>query len=71
MHVDSNQEESILIYPYFNDTLITLINGDPDLSVAGRKNILYRVGEAIQELHGKNWIHTGVLCNPLTSSAER
>jgi len=59
MHRDSNQEEGILIYPYFKDTLLALIKNDPDLSLAGRKKILRCVGEAIQELHSKNWIHIG------------
>ncbi|KAK5651308.1 hypothetical protein OQA88_12603 [Cercophora sp. LCS_1] len=61
MHLDSNREEDILIYPYFKDTLLALIKGDAaDLSLAGRKKILRCVGEAIQELHSKNWIHIDV-----------
>jgi serine/threonine protein kinase len=59
MHLDSNQEEGILIYPFFKDTLLALIKKDPDLSVAGRKKILRCVGEAIQEFHSKSWIHLG------------
>ena len=59
MHTDSEQEEGILIYPYFSDTLLALIKKDPDLSHAGRKKILRCVGEAIQEFHSENWIHIG------------
>jgi tRNA A-37 threonylcarbamoyl transferase component Bud32 len=59
MHIDENQEESVLVYPYFRDTLLTLIREDQDLPLAERKKILRRVGEAIQELHSNNWIHGG------------
>ncbi|KAK3385633.1 kinase-like domain-containing protein [Podospora didyma] len=57
---DDNQDEGILIYPYFKDTLLALIKKEPDLSLAGRKKILRCVGEAIQEFHSKNWIQIGV-----------
>lgn len=67
MHVDSNQEEGILIYPYFTDTLLALIKEDADLSITGRKEILYCVGEAIREFHDKSWIHTGTLYKPFNS----
>ncbi|AEO62063.1 hypothetical protein MYCTH_2312992 [Thermothelomyces thermophilus ATCC 42464] len=60
IHVDSNQEEGILFYPYFRDTLLSLIQRDPDFPVIERKKILRRVGEALQELHNKNWIHIDV-----------
>lgn len=59
MHVDCNQEEGILFYPYFRDTLLALIQQDADLHLGERKKILRCVGEAIQELHGKDWIHIG------------
>lgn len=36
-----------------------MIKEDPDLSFAGRKKILRSVGEAIQELHDRNWVHIG------------
>jgi tRNA A-37 threonylcarbamoyl transferase component Bud32 len=61
MHIDCNQEEDILVYPYFRSTLLALIQEDPDFPPAERKKILQRVGEAIQELHGKDWIHIGTL----------
>jgi tRNA A-37 threonylcarbamoyl transferase component Bud32 len=61
MHIDCNQEEGILVYPYFDDTLLTLIQEDSEFPVAERKKILRRTGEAIQELHGKDWIHIGTL----------
>lgn len=61
MHIDCNQEEGILVYPYFRSTLLALIQKDPDFPLAERKKILRQVGEAIQELHSKDWIHTGTL----------
>jgi len=60
MHVDCNQEEGVLVYNYFKDTLLGLIQKDPELPFAERKKILRRVGEAIQELHRKDWIHIGM-----------
>ena len=59
MHVDCNQEEGILVYPYFRCTLLALIQDDPEFPVPERKKILRRTGEAIQELHAKDWIHIG------------
>jgi serine/threonine protein kinase len=61
MHIDCNEEDSILIYPYFRSNLLALIQEDPDFPPAERKQILRRIGEGIQELHGKNWIHIGTL----------
>jgi serine/threonine protein kinase len=61
MHIDCNQEDGILVYPYFRTTLLALVQEDPDFPPAERKKILRRTGEGIQELHGKNWIHIGTL----------
>ncbi|KAI1826799.1 kinase-like domain-containing protein [Xylaria intraflava] len=60
LHVDCNHEQCVLVYPYFKTTLLTLIQEDPDFPPAERKRILQRVGEAIQELHSKDWIHIDV-----------
>ncbi|KAE9971491.1 hypothetical protein BLS_003901 [Venturia inaequalis] len=65
MPVDCNQEHGILIYPYFKSTLLALILEDPDFPMSERKKILRFAGEAIQELHSKDWIHIGTpLYNP-------
>jgi hypothetical protein len=61
MHIDYNQEESILVYPYFRCTLLALMKEDPDIPVAEREKILRHVAEALQEFHGKNWIHIGTI----------
>lgn len=60
MHIDYNEEEGVLIYPYFRSTLLGLIQGNPGFPLAERKKILRCVGEAIQELHSKDWIHIGM-----------
>jgi tRNA A-37 threonylcarbamoyl transferase component Bud32 len=59
MHVDCNETEDVLVYPFFKDTLLGIIQNDPDFPAMERKKILQRVGEAIQELHAKDWIHIG------------
>jgi serine/threonine protein kinase len=59
VHTDCNYEEAVLVYPYFKSTLLSLIQDDPEFPWEGRKKILRQVGEAIQELHGKDWIHIG------------
>lgn len=59
MHVDLNEDENILIYPYYQKTLLGLLREDSNVSDTARKKILRRTGEAIQELHRKDWIHLG------------
>ena len=59
MHVDCNDEERVLVYPYFRGTLFELIDENQDLSDANRKTILRYVAEAIYELHSRNCIHLG------------
>ncbi|OAA68354.1 Protein kinase-like domain protein [Niveomyces insectorum RCEF 264] len=60
LHTDCNEEEGILVYPYFRDTLLGLMQADPDFPPVERKKILQCVGEAIQELHHEDWIHIDV-----------
>lgn len=62
MHVDCNSKESILVYPYFRDTMLALIEGDPAFPPDERLKIMRGIGEAIQELHAKDWVHTGLSC---------
>lgn len=64
MYIDCNQEEYILVYPYFRSTLLTLVQEDPDFPPAEQKKILRYTGEGIQELHSKNWIHISTAYNP-------
>jgi serine/threonine protein kinase len=64
MHVDSNDEEKLLIYPYYQNTLLRLLQEDPEVSDAARKRILRQTAEAIQELHSKDWIHIGTASGP-------
>ncbi|KAI1174875.1 kinase-like domain-containing protein [Nemania sp. FL0916] len=60
MHVDCNQEEGVLIYPYYTTTLLSLIQDNPDFSPTQRYKILRYTAEAIAELHSKNWIHIDI-----------
>ncbi|EUC42743.1 hypothetical protein COCMIDRAFT_39214 [Bipolaris oryzae ATCC 44560] len=59
MHVDSSEEENFLIYPFYQHTLLGLLQDDPEVSRAAQKRILQETGAAIQELHSKDWIHRG------------
>lgn len=60
LHTDCNQEEGVLVFPYFKSTLLALIQSNPNFLPEGRRKILRHVGEAIQELHNKDWIHLGI-----------
>ncbi|CZT15729.1 uncharacterized protein RCC_01563 [Ramularia collo-cygni] len=61
MHVDSNSKESILVYDYFRDTLLSLLENDPAFPPDERAKIIMRgVGEAVQELHTNSWIHADI-----------
>lgn len=64
MHVDSNDEEKLLIYPYYRNTPFKLLQEDPEVSVAARKKVLRQTAEAIRELHSKDWIHIGTVSGP-------
>jgi tRNA A-37 threonylcarbamoyl transferase component Bud32 len=63
MHVDLNKAKNILVYPYYQHTLLRLLRGDSELSNAARKKVLRQTGEAIQKLHSKDWIHIGTITN--------
>lgn len=65
LHIDHNEEAGILIYTYFNNTLLDLIRGDDELPGAEVQKVLRHVGEAIQEFHLEDWVHLGT---PLHSS---
>jgi hypothetical protein len=54
MHVDVSEDEDVLIYPYYQHTLLGLLKEDSNISDAARKKILRHTGEAIQELHSKD-----------------
>ncbi|KAI1509053.1 SPS1, serine threonine protein kinase [Pyrenophora tritici-repentis] len=60
MHVDSNEDENALIYPYYQHTLLRLLQEDSKISNAARKEVLRQTGEAIRELHSKDWIHIDI-----------
>jgi len=57
MHVDYNEKEKTVVYEYFKEDLLVLVQNNPDFPLAARKQILFEVGKALQELHAKKWIH--------------
>jgi serine/threonine protein kinase len=60
-HVDANEDELTLLYEYFDHGLLSLVQNNPHLSLKARKFILQQVGQAVECLHAKNWIHLGWL----------
>lgn len=60
MHVDYSEKEKIVVYEYFKEDLLALVQNSPDFPLVARKQILFEVGKALQELHAKNWIHIGM-----------
>jgi serine/threonine protein kinase len=60
-HVDANEDELTLVYEYFDHGLLSLVQKSPRLSLKARKFILQQVGQAVECLHAKNWIHLGWL----------
>lgn len=58
-HVDVNENELILVYEYFGHDLLSLVQNNSNLSLEARKYILRQVGQGVESLHAKNWIHLG------------
>lgn len=61
MHTDVSRKESVLVYPYFRDTLLALMKNDPEFPPPQRLKIMRAVAEAVAELHAKDWVHSGML----------
>jgi hypothetical protein len=59
-HVDENEAEEILVYEYFKDDLLALINGKRNIPITSRKWILREVGHALKDFHAKEWIDIGM-----------
>lgn len=58
-HVDVNENDRVLIYEYFACDLLSLVQKNVNLSLKARKYILREVGQALEKLHSKQWIHLG------------
>lgn len=54
---DTVPEQSIFVYKYFNDHLLSL--AQKDLSIALTKRILKDTLRGLAALHDKNIVHTG------------
>ncbi|KAF2770509.1 hypothetical protein EJ03DRAFT_342756 [Teratosphaeria nubilosa] len=61
VHTDVNKKDSILVYLYSRDTLLTLMRNDPDFPPQERLKIMRAVAVAVAELHAKGWIHADML----------
>lgn len=61
MHIDNNAKELTLVYEHFKDDLLSLARNNPNFPLGARTQILSEFGEALKELHAKNWIH---ICRP-------
>lgn len=53
MHIDCNEEQGILIYPYFRDTLLGLIKGDPAFPLEERKRSCGVLGRPYRNFIGR------------------
>ena len=60
MYVDYSEKDKTVVYEYFKEDLLALVRNNPDFPHVARKQILFEVGKALQELHAKNWIHIGM-----------
>lgn len=58
-HIDEIEGESVLVYEYFKDNLLSLVKNNADLPVEARKLILRELGLGLNDMHSKNWIHLG------------
>lgn len=61
MHVHYNEVEHTLVYEYFTSTFLRLLDEHPDLPLSKIKKILRHTGEAVKELHAKDYIHIGMM----------
>jgi hypothetical protein len=59
VHTDCNEKDNTLIYPFYRTTSLALVQEDPDFPVGELQKILRCVGEGLQELHSKDWMHAG------------
>lgn len=57
--IDEIEGESVLVYEYFKDNLLSLVKNNADLPVEARKLILRELGLGLNDIHSKNWIHLG------------
>lgn len=48
------------VYEYFRSTFLALPKENSGFSVAAIKKILQLTGEALKELHDRNWIHLNI-----------
>lgn len=62
MHTDykKDKDEHVLVYPYFRDTLLGLIQNDAAFPPPERTKILRAAAEAVHEMHSQGWVHLDI-----------
>ena len=60
LHVDENEAESTLIFPYFTEDLLSFLR-HTSLPVDKTKRILCDILRGVKALHDKDWVYTGKL----------
>ena len=68
--IDFIPAESVLVYPYFTDHLLSFVQ-NYEIPLAQTKGILLSVLKALKELHGQDWVHTGIEQVPLDARTLR
>ncbi|OAL56696.1 kinase-like protein [Pyrenochaeta sp. DS3sAY3a] len=64
LHVDFEKTCCVLIYPFYRDTFHDIMRAQeyqkPLFHLVERKKVMWAVGQAIQELHAKDWLHNDI-----------
>ncbi|KAI5798908.1 kinase-like domain-containing protein [Geopyxis carbonaria] len=60
MPTDWNVENCTLVYPWLRDSLLSLVQGQPDFPKSAIKEILRCTSEAVKAFHDKDWIHIDI-----------
>lgn len=49
----------VLVYEWYKDDLLQLITKHPNITLTSRKWMLREIGEALKDMHAKEWIDIG------------
>lgn len=60
-HIDSNEEQNVLVYEYFMGNLLSLVMHNPRLSIEARNHVLRELGLGLKDVHTRDWIHLGMM----------
>ncbi|KAH9205834.1 kinase-like domain-containing protein [Leptodontidium sp. 2 PMI_412] len=59
-HIDANDDEMVLVYEWYKDDLLQLITKHPNITLTSRKWTLREIGEALKDMHAKEWVDIDV-----------